>query len=195
MKKVAVLLISIILFSAGMYYGYEDSKKLNESRCLGCIALLPRAISFSTFWVEYPASFHKKGIPAHPEEVVNESKKHVVMLFFWYTGCDPCREQWEEMRKAGIVEGEERDGRMAGNFSNITLFSIDIFNDREGRWLSIYTPANTPSSTPTTVILFTKNNTTYWYAFSGKADGKAGRPDLNTLERILNEAMVMKNDM
>ncbi|MCD6512960.1 MAG: hypothetical protein J7K61_05100 [Thermoplasmata archaeon] len=196
MKKVAVLIISIILFASGLYYGYEDSKRLNESRCLGCIALLPKAASFSTFWVEYPPFFHKKGIPAHPEAVLNESREHVVMLFFWDTGCDPCKEQWEEMKAKGIVDGSESDGRMTGNFSNITLFSIDIFNEKDGlRWLNVYTPAENPSSTPTTVILFTKNNTTYWYAFSGKADGKAGRPDLNKLEEILNEAMVMKDDM
>ncbi|MCD6448328.1 MAG: hypothetical protein J7L58_04710, partial [Thermoplasmata archaeon] len=41
---------------------------------------------------------------------------------------------------------------------------------------------------PTTVILFEKNGTIYWYAFSGEANGKGGRPDINGLINILEKA-------
>ncbi|MCD6170870.1 MAG: hypothetical protein J7J36_00400 [Thermoplasmata archaeon] len=192
MKKFIVLLISIAFLLTGFHFAYEKSKILNESRCLGCIAMLPKAISFHKFWIEYPKNFHKSGIPQIPSWLLNESKKNVVMLFFWYKGCDPCKAQWDDMVANNIVSGSESNGKMTGNFSNITLISIDIINDKLGNLLPIYTPKGKPSETPTTVILFTKNET-YWYAFSGKADGIAGRPNISQLKKILNLAMEEKN--
>lgn len=188
MKKIIALGISIIIFVVGFHYAYEKSKLINESRCLGCIALLPKAAEFTTFWIEYPPSFNRKGIPDFPSWLINESKNRVVMLFFWYKGCDPCREQWEDMVNAGIVYGEEGNGRMGERFSNVTLISIDILNDERGNVLNVFTPKGETPSTPTTVIIFTKNET-YWYSFSGKADGRAGRPDIKKLEEIIEEAI------
>jgi len=187
MKKVA-LIISIIVLAVGFHQAYEKSKILNESRCLGCLALLPKAEKFNGFWIEYPSAFNKKGTPPIPEWLLNESRKNVVILFFWYKGCDPCREQWEDMVRAGIVVGSEENGRMADNYTNVSIMTIDIINDENGYLLNLFTPEGKPPSTPTTVILFTKNDT-YWYAFSGKADGKAGRPDIKELDRIINEAI------
>ena len=189
MKKIISLIISISIFITGFYYAYEKSKLLNESRCLGCIALLPRAEKFKEFWIEYPKYFHKNGIPNFPSWLLNESRQHVVMLFFWYKGCDPCKEQWDDMVRAKIVKGNEENGKMTSNFSNITLITIDIINDERGSILSLFTPRGSKPSTPTTVILFTKNQT-HWYAFSGKADGRAGRPNIKELKEILNEAMI-----
>jgi len=161
---------------------------LNESRCLGCIALLPKASAFKGFWVEYPTFFHKKGSPALPDWLINESRQHVIMLFFWYKGCDPCKAQWDDMVHAGIVVGSEENGKMAANYSNVSLITIDIVNDERANLLKIFTPAKSTPSTPTTVILFTTNQT-YWYAFSGKADGKAGRPSIEQLKEIIREAI------
>ena len=191
MKKLIMLLISIGLLLTGFHFAYEKSKVLNESRCLGCIAMLPKAEEFHKFWIEYPKNFHKSGIPKIPLWLLNESKKNVIMLFFWYKGCDPCKAQWDDMVANNIVSGSESNGKMTGNFSNITLISIDIINDKRGNILSIYTPKGM-TGTPTTVILFTKNKT-YWYAFSGPADGKEGRPSISQLEKILALAIEEKN--
>ena len=95
------------------------------------------------------------------------------------------------MAANNIVSGSESNGKMTGNFSNITLISIDIINDKRGNILSIYTPKGM-TVTPTTVILFTKNET-YWYAFSGLANGKEGRPSITQLEKILALAIEEKN--
>ena len=187
MKKLAVIIVSILLFAVGFHYAYEKSKVLNESRCLGCIALLPKAEKFEDFWVEYPPFFNKKGVPEIPQWLLNESKNHVVILFFWYKGCDPCKAQWEDMLKAGIVKGSEENGKLA-NYTNATLITIDILNDERSNLLPIFTPAKSTPSTPTTVILFTKNQT-YWYAFSGRADGRAGRPSVEKLNEIIKEAI------
>ncbi len=188
MRKVVAIAMAFIVFSVGFHFAYEKSKLLNESRCLGCIALLPKASAFKGFWVEYPTFFHKKGSPALPDWLINESRQHVIMLFFWYKGCDPCKAQWDDMAHAGIVVGSEENGKMAANYSNVSLITIDIVNDERANLLKIFTPAKSTPSTPTTVILFTTNQT-YWYAFSGKADGKAGRPSIEQLKEIIREAI------
>ena len=46
---------------------------------------------------------------------------------------------------------------------------------------------------PTTVILFEKNGTIYWYAFSGDANGEGGRPTVAELVNILERAEVERN--
>ncbi len=189
MKKIVAVAIAFLIFSVGFYYAYELSELLNKSRCLGCIALLPKASKFHGFWTEYPPFFHKKGLPQLPQWLLNESKNHVVILFFWYKGCDPCKAQWEDMVKAGIVVGSEENGKMAANYSkNVSIITIDIVKSEFGNLLEIFTPAKATPSTPTTVILFTTNQT-YWYAFSGRADGKAGRPSIEELEGIIREAI------
>jgi len=188
MKKIAAIAMAFIIFSIGFNFAYEKSELLNKSRCLGCLALLPKALEFKGFWMEYPNFFHKKGEPDFPDWLINESRKHVIVLFFWYKGCDPCKAQWEDMVKAGIVIGSEEDGKMAANYSNASLITIDILNDERASILQIFTPAKTTPSTPTTAIIFTTNRT-YWYAFSGRADGKAGRPSIEQLKEIIGEAI------
>jgi len=187
MKKLTAIAMAAIIFVVGFHFAYEKSKLLNESRCLGCIALLPKASKFHGFWTEYPSFFHKKGYPDFPEWLVNESKNHVVILFFWYKGCDPCKAQWEDMVREGIVTGSEENGKMTSGY-NATIITIDIINDKLGSMLHIFTPAKETPSTPTTAIIFTTNQT-YWYAFSGRADGRAGRPSIEELKNIIKEAI------
>ena len=182
MKKIVAVAIAFLIFSVGFYHAYELSELLNKSRCLGCIALLPKVSTFKEFWVQYPSFFHKKGSPTLPDWLLNESKQHVVMLFFWYKGCDPCKAQWEDMVKNGIVVGSEENGKMAPNYSkNVSIITIDIVRSELGNLLEIFTPAKAIPSTPTTVILFTTNQT-YWYAFSGILDA-------SMVKKIIREAI------
>ena len=98
------------------------------------------------------------------------------------------------MKKAGIVEGNEEGGRITANFSYVELFSINAPYEERGEAIRIYTK-KASMDTPTTVILFEKNETIYWYAFSGEANGKGGRPDINGLINILEKAREEKYDM
>jgi len=191
--KIIYLCIIIAILFAGSYLSYERVEQLNETRCLGCIGMQPKVEKFKEFWIKYPKSFNREGLPLHPSWIVNISKEKVVMLFFWSPACKPCKEQWEEMKKVGLVEGSEENGRIGENFSYVALFSIDITSS-EGNIIKIYTPDGN-RVTPTTVILFEKNNTIYWYAFTGKADGKGGRPSVEELIKILEKAKEEKYDL
>ncbi len=187
MKKITFLIVALIILSAGIYFGYEKVKALNIARCLGCIAMEPKAEKFKNFWVEYPSSYEMNGIPPHPSWLVNESREKVVMLFFWGPACHPCELQWNAMKNAGIVKGSEENGSFTENFSYAKLFSINQPYDEKGNIITLYT-SDRSTGTPTTVILFEKNGTVYWYAFSGEANGKGGRPDINELINILEKA-------
>lgn len=187
MKKVAFLIMIAMILSAGIYFEYERVKALNIARCLGCIAMEPKAEKFKEFWIEYPESYKRSGLPKHPSWLVNESREKVVMLFFWGPACHPCERQWNAMRKAGIVEGNEENGSFTENFSYAKLFSINQPYDEKGSTITIYNPQG-DTGTPTTVIIFEKNGTVYWYAFSGEANGEGGRPDINELINILEKA-------
>lgn len=187
MKKAIVLLLALALVAPGAYLAYTHVEALNISRCLGCIALEPKAEKFEEFWVAYPSSYKNKGIPAHPQWVINESREQVVMLFYWGPSCEPCDRQWENMKKLGMVEGTERDGRMTENYSYVTLFSLNAPFDKNGDSIRIYHRKG-GTETPTTVILFERNNTIYWYAFSGEANGEGGRPTVEELGNILEKA-------
>lgn len=192
MKKAIILIISSILLLFGIHMAYDSAKKLNIARCLGCIAMEPKVEKFKEFWIEYPKYYVKKGIPSHPEWIINESKEKILMLFFWAPACEPCERQWEEMKKAGMVEGSEEHGRMTENFSYVKLFSINAPYDKKGDAIRIYT-AKGDVSTPTTVILFNKNGTIYWYAFSGEANGKGNRPNIRELIKIIEKAREEKH--
>ena len=98
------------------------------------------------------------------------------------------------MKLAGIVEGNEENGKISKNYSFVELFSINVAFDEKADTIKIYTKDGN-YITPTTVILFQKNGTIYWYAFSGKADGKGGRPDIEKLKEILVMAKERKNDV
>ncbi len=187
MKKIIALIICAITLSSGFLIAYDTVKRLNIARCLGCIAMYPKAIKFS-FWVEYPKEYKNKGLPPHPEWIVNESK--VILLFLWGYACEPCEKQWEEMKKAGIVEGTEENGTVGGNFSYVKLYAIN--GQEEKDLVRIYNKRG-EVELPTTVILFKKNETIYWYAFSGPADGKGGRPNIEELIKILEMAKEEKN--
>ena len=187
MKKIFYLLVAAALLFSGAYIAYKKVESLNVARCLGCIAMEPKVEKFAGFWVEYPEYYKQKGIPQHPQWIVDEAKKKVVMLFFWFEGCEACKKQWENMKKHGMVEGSEADGSFTENYSYAILITIDIVNSKDKDILKIY-HAKEKMEAPTTVILFEKNGTIHWYAFSGEANGKGGRPDINGLINILEEA-------
>jgi len=193
MKKLLVIIMALIL-SGGIYVAYETTKLLNELRCLGCIAMLPKTKEFKEFWIEYPSWYKNEGMPEHPEWIINASADKVVMLFFWGPACRSCEEQWEDMKKAGMVNGSEENGRISKNFSFVAFFSINVAGDEKGDAIRIYTKDRS-NRVPTTVILFQKNGIIYWYAFSGKADGKGGRPTVEKLKEILELAKEEKNDL
>lgn len=189
------IIIALALFVGGWYTAYDKSTDLNESTCLGCIALNPIVSPFSEFWVEYPKGYSREGNVPHPQWVIDElNKGKVVMLFYWYHGCEPCSRQWNDMKNAGIVEGSESDGKMSAKYGgNITLFTIDIINSERKDTIKIYTPKG-DIGTPTTVILTMKNGSVLWYAFQGPADGTGGRPSIEKLEEILNDAIKVRDD-
>ncbi|MBC7081308.1 MAG: hypothetical protein H5T44_03595 [Thermoplasmatales archaeon] len=183
MKKI-FLAISIILLISGAYTRYKKTKELNEMVCQGCIAIISKSQKFEEFWIEYPHGYGMSGIPSHPQWALNYSKDKVLMIFFYGPACEPCNQQWEEMKKAGMVEGNEKDGKFSENFSYAILFTIDISDDREDT-IIVY---NSKRSVPTTVIMFEKNDKIYWYSFSGPPDGKGGRPSIEELKNILERA-------
>jgi hypothetical protein len=182
--------VAFALLVSGAYTAYNKSRDLNESTCLGCLALNPIVKSFSGFWIEYPGGYGKEGSVSHPSWAVDElNKGKVVMLFFWYHGCEPCSRQWNEMKNAGIVNGSEGNGRMGGSYEkNITLFSIDIINSERKDAIKIYIPGGYVV-TPTTAVLTMHNESILWYAFQGPADGTGGRPSIEQLEEILTLAV------
>lgn len=201
MRRIRILqltgiIISLAFFVGGWYTAYEKSSDLNESTCLGCIALNPIVESFSEFWTEYPDGYSREGGVPHPQWVVDElNNSKVVMLFFWYHGCEPCSRQWNDMLHAGIVEGSESSGKMAGIYAkNVTLFTIDVINSERKDNIKIYTPKG-DIGTPTTVILTMKNGSIMWYAFQGPADDSGGRPSIEKLESILNDAVKTRGDL
>jgi len=192
MKKAIYVGIIFIILASGAYVAYKQVEALNIARCLGCLAMEPKTKAFEDFWVEYPSFYTRSGIPEHPSWLVNESRQHVTMLFFWFEGCSACKSQWERMKKYGLVEGGEADGKFTENFSYAKLITIDIINSPQRDALKIYQTEGRMEA-PTTVIIFEKNDTIYWYAFSGDANGEGGRPDVETLVKILERAEEEKN--
>lgn len=49
MKKVIYVAIAFALLVAGFYLAYDRAKELNTARCLGCIAMQPKAENLLTF--------------------------------------------------------------------------------------------------------------------------------------------------
>lgn len=194
--QTAGIIIALAFFIGGWYAAYEKSTNLNENTCLGCLALNPVVKSFSGFWVEYPEGYGKEGNVSHPQWVLDElNRGKVVMLFFWFDGCSGCKEQWDDMINAGIVEGNEDSGKI-GNYyeNNVTLFSINTISSERKDSIKIYNPPDKEDYNPTTVILTMKNGSIMWYAFQGPADGSGGRPSIETLENILNDAVKIRGD-
>jgi len=188
--------VSFVLLISGGYAAYNKSKTLNESICLGCIGLNPIVESFSEFWVEYPRGYGKEGNVSHPQWVIDElNKGKIVMLFFWYHGCEPCSRQWNDMLHAGIVEGTEENGKIGVAYkNNVTLLTIDTINSERKDSIKLYNPSKKEDYNPTTAIITMKNGSILWYAFQGPADGSGGRPSMRGLEEILNYALKIKED-
>ncbi|MEM2935515.1 MAG: hypothetical protein QXF32_04040 [Candidatus Thermoplasmatota archaeon] len=182
MKKI-LLCVTIILLISGAYLSYDKTKKLNEMVCQGCIAIISKSQKFEEFWIDYPHSYGIHGLPNHPDWAINYSKNKILMIFFYGPACEPCLQQWEEMKNAGIVEGSEEDGSFSENFNYAMLVTIDVAKDSDT--IRVYNPKG---STPTTVIMFEKNDKIYWYAFSGPPDGEGGRPSIEELKSILEKA-------
>jgi hypothetical protein len=91
------------------------------------------------------------------------------------------------MKHRGLVTGSEQDGGIAENYSYVSLFSLNAPFDERGDTIKMYT-YDKSTGVPTTVILFGRNETIYWYAFSGEANGKGGRPTVEELITILERA-------
>lgn len=180
------ILIAVPLLVIGMYNAYNDAQVLNENRCWGCLALNPIGKIYDGFWINYPEGYGKGKIIYHPEwvrEALNNTR--VVILFFWYKGCSSCAVLWEKMKEEGIVEGDEANGKIVG-FENATLFTIDTLNDERKDAIFVYSQGG---GAPTTVILFKKDDTIYWYAFEGSDLPKDKNGKSVTVKEIIEDAM------
>ena len=185
--------LALASITIGGFKAYETSQRLNESTCLGCLALNPRVASFTDFWSIYPDSYgNKEGKDVqHPMWVTNEvNNGTVIMLFFWYNGCQPCKQQWDDMKEIGLVEGNEDDGRMSPPYaSNVTLITIDVINSERTNARKVYAYPSREDYTPITAIITRNASGLIWYAFQGPADGNGGRPSVQKLTDIINLAV------
>jgi hypothetical protein len=98
------------------------------------------------------------------------------------------------MKEEGLVTGEEKGGQINENYSYVSLYSLNAPFDEGGDALTIYTPDGS-TGTPTSVIIFEKNQTVFWYSFSGEANGKGGRPTVPELIEIIESAYEVRNDL
>jgi len=187
------VIIALVILVVGGFNAYLTAQRLNESTCLGCLALNPRVTPFTEFWYNYPNSYGSKAgeVVQHPPWVVEEVKNgSTVMLFFWYHGCQPCKQQWNGMKEIGLVEGTEEEGRMTSTYaSNVTLINIDVINSERKSSRSVYTPSGQEDFTPITAIVSGNASGLAWYAFQGPADGDGGRPSVRDLIDIIGLAV------
>ncbi|MGC9554110.1 MAG: hypothetical protein ACP5EK_02255 [Thermoplasmatota archaeon] len=194
--KLAGVLIALVVLAGGALNAYVTSQRLNESTCLGCLALNPRGAPFTDFWSAYPDSYgSREGKEVqHPSWVTGEvNNGSVAMLFFWYHGCQPCKQQWDDMKKRGLVEGSEEDGRMAPPYKqNVTLIPIDVVNSDRTDARTVYAQPGREEFTPITVVVTGNQSGLSWYAFQGPADGEGGRPSVQELIDIIEMAIQVR---
>ena len=187
------VIIALLILVAGGFNTYLTSQRLNENTCLGCLALIPRVAPFTEFWYYYPNSYGSRAgeVVQHPPWVVEEvNNGSTVMLFFWYHGCKPCKQQWDDMKEIGLVDGTEEKGRMNSTYApNVTLINIDVINSERKSSRKVYAPPGQEDFTPITVIVTGNASGFAWYSFQGPADGVGGRPSVRYLVDIINLAV------
>jgi len=187
------VIIALVILIAGGVNTYMTAQRLNESTCLGCLALNPRVAPFTELWYNYPDSYDSKAGKevTHPPWVVEEvNNGSTVMLFFWYHGCQPCKQQWDDMKEFGLVDGTEEDGHMTSAYaSNVTLINIDVINSERTGSRKIYAAPGQEDFTPITAIVSGNASGFAWYAFTGPADGDGGRPSVQELANIIDLAV------
>jgi len=166
---------------------YSISYEKNRIKCLGCLALRPDVPGFDgNWWINYPEGAidvygnDRSGQPVdHPQEIIDALSTHkAVFLFFYQSGCTGCEEQWEDMKKAGIVSGDENNGQMDRYSLDAVLFtlSLDDGNPNQNRnmeWFETYEMYKKVGNkvegvTPTSVFLTHYKGGIGWYSVAGQ---------------------------
>jgi len=158
----------------------DDTRAIGESSCYGCLALDPDIEGFDSFWTRYPEGHQDaNGTVDHPDMVREALKDHdVVMLFFWYPGCIPCKEQWHDMEANDLVvsgpsdQSPEQGGTAGDKFADkLAVMPLDSVSEEDGKSaMGIYHPTGRkPYGAPMTTLIFQDaKGTIYWYSQSGK---------------------------
>ena len=188
--KIIALIVAGLLLTVGAIGAYEASRRFNENRCWGCLALDPAGKVFDGFWTTYSSLYGgKEGRNvSHPpwiSKALNDTA--VVMLFFWYRGCSSCKVLWDKMKDEGTVTGSEADGDII--LDDVTLYSIDFLtgdNETLSQAFNVYT---IDKGAPTTVVLFKKDDTIYWYAIEGATYLKDRNGETMTVHDLLDTAL------
>jgi thiol-disulfide isomerase/thioredoxin len=184
MRAAQIIIICIACYSlvvGGIFGGYIHSKKINSAVCYPCLGLEQKFIT-----IEF-VNFSTKEV-AHPQWVKDKLKDEAVFIFIWATSCESCERQWEDMKSAGIVEGEESNGKTSANYTNnVELYSLDYDTDhRATEVIQAYHPSPQSAGLPFTVIitLVKENNAVKlgWYAFVGFVES-------SSLKKIIESAI------
>lgn len=189
MKAAQIFIICIacsLLIIGSIFGGYMYSERINSAICYSCMGL-ERKIVPTEF-----TNFSTKEV-VHPQWVRDKLKDKVVFIFIWTTWCDSCKRQWEDMRSAGIVSGEESSGRMGANYTNnVELYSLDYDADARAREvIQAYHSSPQSAGLPFTVILtLVKENEGVkigWYPIEGYT------VEIPSLENIIESAISYYN--
>ncbi|GEM_PF-915143 len=160
---------------------YSISYEKNRIKCLGCLALRPDVPGFDgNWWINYPegakdaSGKDRSGQPVdHPQEIVDAlSSYKAVFLFFYQSDCTGCKEQWEDMKEAGIVKGDEDNGQMDKYSLDVVLFTLNLDRgnpdySRNMEWFETYDAFN-QRMTPTSVFLTHYKGEIGWYSVAGQ---------------------------
>lgn len=171
-----------------MWNSYGYGRDIGEEICLGCLGLTPEHQHFDEFWIEYPpghkdlfepGTLNEGEIPDHPQWILDRFEEYdMVILFFWFHGCVPCRAQWDEMKEDGLVKGEEADGEMARYEDSVRFFSIDTIDSSNnpggidgGDLLRTYDADGVGAGAPTTVFLIEFDDGSIgWWSHDGRME-------------------------
>ncbi|MBN1389646.1 MAG: hypothetical protein JXA22_03280 [Candidatus Thermoplasmatota archaeon] len=170
--------------------GYDNVEKLASVKCLGCLGLDPVVPGFNGFWTYYPEGHTREGeIVDHPEwmeEALARDDVELIILFYWTPGCVPCAQQWDEMRRAGLVSGEEEGGREGDRYQGVLVYSLDasefdevdlmLFDDdvkvvpNDLFWIYHFNGDPYYNGVPDTVFLFEMDGQVHWFMHYGRMD-------------------------
>jgi hypothetical protein len=199
-----MLSIGIGTFAIGTRNGgYEEVQDLASVKCLGCLGLNSVVPGFDGFWTVYPEGHEKEGEEVeHPELVTRTFDRDdvdLLILFYWTQGCVPCAEQWEEMKKEGIVSGEEDGGREGDKYPKTLIYSLDAGNfdeytvDHFGSEITFvpnemfwtYHINGDPyyNGVPDTVFIFERDGEIYWYMHYGS------KMELSEVDGMINKIL------
>jgi len=183
----SLMVVFALIMGAGLSYdAYDHGRDIGEAICLGCLGLDPEAQTFEDFWVEYPPGHrdafnpgksNEGKLPDHPNFILDTLQEFdMVILFFWYTGCVPCANQWEDMKANGTVGGEEWDGWMTVHEDRIKLYTLDIIEsennyrnvDGEELLLTYDADGRSPGAPVTTFIIQYDDGSVGWWSHDGR---------------------------